>query len=205
MSEKSAKNREKTVVSFAMPSIEVFAREEGGKILISGYAAKFNTYSEDLGGFRTTIAPGAFDRVLQAGADVRLLVNHDPNLILGRTTSGTLRLKADETGLHFEGEPPETDMAAHYVASIRRGDMSGCSFSCFIDVDQWDFSGETPIRTLISLSELLDVGPVSYPAFADTSVMAASRFALEQARAACVVKILRPSLGLMRLGLELAR
>lgn len=184
MSEKSAKTLVKTVVSFSMTTVEVFAREEGGKTTISGYAAKFDTYSEDLGGFRTTIAPGAFDKVLQSAPDVRFLVNHDQNLILGRTSSGTLRLKSDETGLYFDGDPPDTAMANHYVSAIRRRDITGCSFSCYIadDGEEWNWSGPMPIRKIFNLSELIDVGPVTLPAFLDTSVLAASRFTLEQAR-----------------------
>jgi hypothetical protein len=58
--------------------------------------------------------------------------------------------------------------------------MSGCSFSCDIDVDEWDWSGETPIRTIQSVAELYDVGPVTFPAFPDTSVSAS--YALEAAR-----------------------
>lgn len=160
--------------------VEVFSAGDGQPPVIRGYAALYNTYSDDLGGFRTKIAPGTFDRVLPT-ADVRLLVNHDSNLLLGRTKSGTLRLTGDEKGLYFEGTPPQTDFAAHYIEAIRRGDMSGCSFSCDIDIDQWDFSGETPIRTIESVSALYDVGPVTIPAFPDTSV---SAFALDAARRA---------------------
>ena len=158
----------------------------------------------DLGGYRTVIDKGAFDKVLET-ADVRLLVNHDDNLLMGRTSSGTLRLSVDGDGIYFEGDPPDSDLSRHYMAAIERGDMDGCSFSCAIDVDQWDFSGETPVRTLMSLSQLYDVGPVTYPAFRDTSVTVSH--ALEAARAAMVVKLLRPSfgLGLMRLGIEIAR
>lgn len=203
MSDKLTKTAEKLVCFFARPHSEVFARrDEGGKAKITGYAAMYDRFSEDLGGYRTKIAPGAFDRVIQA-ADCRFLVNHDPNLLLGRTTSGTLRLFTDAKGLGFEAEPPASAITDHYAAAIERGDMDGCSFTCDIDIDQWDFSGETPIRTLIGLSELYDIGPVTYPAFRDTSV--AVSHALEAARAALVIKVLRPSLSLMRYGIELAR
>lgn len=182
MSKIPGKTAGKQVFVFGKPNSEVFAVMNDGKPAASGYAAKFNTYSEDLGGFRTTIAPGAFDRVLQAGADCRFLVNHDSNLLFGRTSSGTLRLRADDTGLHFDADPPATAMWSHYAELITRGDMDGCSFTCDIDIDQWDFSGATPIRTIQSVSALYDVGPVTFPAFTDTSVSAS--FALEAARLA---------------------
>ena len=203
MTENPTKNAKKLVCFYARPNAEVFASKKDGKPSSSGYAATFNTYSEDLGGFKTKIAPGAFDKVLEAGADCRFLVNHNPDLIFGRTRSGTLRLKADAKGLHFEADPPSTSLWQHYAEAIMRGEMDGCSFTCEIEVDQWDFSGETPIRTLIQVAALHDVGPVSFPAFAATNVDAS--YALEAARASNIIKQLRPSLGLMRMGLELAR
>lgn len=179
MSQKTGKTAEKLTCFFGRPNSEVFAVTEGDRTIIRGYAAKFGTFSEDMGGFRTTIAPGAFDKVVTL-ADCRLLINHDPNLLMGRTKSGTLKLSADATGLHFEGVPPATDLAAHHIEAIRRGDLDGCSFTCTIDVDQWDWGGETPIRTIREVAELYDVGPVTFPAFSDTSVSAS--YALEAAR-----------------------
>jgi uncharacterized protein len=44
---------------------------------ISGYAATFDNYSSDLGGFVERIAPGAFSRALKAKQDVRALHNHN--------------------------------------------------------------------------------------------------------------------------------
>jgi uncharacterized protein len=202
MSEKYDKTGDKFTVFFAKPHSEVFAKDVEGKRSCYGYAAKFDVFSQDLGGFYTKFSPGCFDKVLLAGADCRFLVNHDPNLLFGRTKSGTLRLKADDRGLYFEADPPSTSLWLHYAEEIARGDMDGCSFSCDIEIDQWDFSGEMPIRTVMSISALYDVGPVSYPAFTQTSV--AAKYALDAARASLVVKTLRPSfgLGLMRLGLD---
>src|ERR1044072_676927 len=177
--EKSPKIPGKSTIFFAEPHAEVFLVGDGQPPKIRGYAALYNVYSEDLGGFRTRIAPGAFDRVVP-GDDVRLLVNHDTNLLLGRTKSVTLSLALDDRGLYFEGQPPATGFE-QYIEAIRRGDMDGCSFSCDIDIDEWDFSGETPIRTINGISALYDVGPVTVPAFSQTSVAA---FGLESARAA---------------------
>lgn len=148
--------------------------------VLQGYAAKFGSLSQDLGGYRTTLAPTAFDEVLP-GADVRFLVNHDPNQLLGRTKSGTLSLSTDETGLKFTANPPNTALAQHHIAAINRGDMDGCSFSCDIDDDDWDFDGPDPVRTINSVSALYDIGPVTFPAFTNTSVEQA-KFALEAAR-----------------------
>src|SRR5258708_25392748 len=79
------------------------------KPCVEGYAAVYNV-STDLGyGYRESINPAAFVRALQEKQDVRGLFNHDANLILGRTKSGTLRLSNDNTGLHFECDINETD------------------------------------------------------------------------------------------------
>ena len=86
-------------------------RSEGNTL--RGHAAVFGVLSEDLGGFRERIAPGAFNDVLAAGADVRLLVDHAPPP-LARTKAGTLRLYEDQTGLAFEADLP--DNAACVVA-----------------------------------------------------------------------------------------
>src|SRR5215467_2718732 len=178
-----AETREKFTVTFARPGIELYvAKDEDGKPRIGGYAATFTGLSEDLGGFRTRIARNAFDNAL-AGSDVRFLVNHDPNLLLGRTRSGTLSLAADDRGLSFEATPPDTPMAAHYLEAIRRGDMDGCSFSCTVKQDHWDLLGDDAIRTILEVGDLYDVGPVAFPAFPDTSVSATLRASIDAARA----------------------
>ena len=80
------------VRTFDVQDLEL--RMDGDKPTVVGYGAVFNSQSNDLGGFREFIAPGAFDGRLED--DVRFLVNHDANLILARTTNGTLRLSVDE-------------------------------------------------------------------------------------------------------------
>jgi len=145
-----------------------------GKKRIRGYAAVFNSYSEDLGGFREIILPGSFTNVLSRAVDVRALVNHDPNLILGRSTNGTLEMSEDDFGLGFVITPPTTQLADHYVSAIERGDMTGCSFAFRVGKDKWT-PGNTddntpPTRSISEVSELMDVGPVTYPAYPDTSV-----------------------------------
>lgn len=150
---------------------------------ITGYAAKFGKWSEDLGGFREKIRVGAFDDVLDD--DVRALKNHDPNLLLGRTKSGTLRLTANKTGLRFEIDPPDTNVGRDTVEEIRRGDISGCSFGFIIETDEWRYlQDDTVERTIIKFRKLFDVGPVTYPAYPDTSVAARSLNKLKEQRQA---------------------
>lgn len=144
---------------------ELRADHDDGKI--RGYAAVFDSLSEDLGGFREKIAKGAFADTLNA--DVRALWNHDANIVLGRTTSGTLTLREDSHGLAIEIDPPDTQQARDLLVSIRRGDISQMSFGFYTKADEWEKRDGENIRTLRKV-ELFDVSPVTYPAYADTSV-----------------------------------
>jgi HK97 family phage prohead protease len=164
---------ETRVVPLRSAEMRVSVEPDGTK-KIRGYAAVFNAYSEDLGGFREIMLPGSFTNVLSRNADVRALVNHDPNLILGRSTSGTLELMQDDMGLGYVITPPATPLADHYVSAIERGDMSGCSFAFRVSKDKWTpgnaDDNTPPTRTISEVSDLLDVGPVTYPAYPDTTV-----------------------------------
>lgn len=99
---------------------------ESGAATLAGYAAVFGEWSEDLGGFRERIAPGAFQNTLSG--DVRALWNHDPAFVLGRTTNGTLRLAEDDRGLRVEIDPPAGALFDSFLENVRRGDVTPMSF-----------------------------------------------------------------------------
>ena len=115
---------------------------------ISGYAARYNTLSQPLPAgkssaqtFRERIAPGAFRSAVNSGQDVTMLVQHDNNKLLGRTSSGTLRLKEDERGLQFRCEMPDTQLGHDTHTMIKRGDLNACSFGFMLgdrSDDSWD-------------------------------------------------------------------
>lgn len=143
---------------------------------ITGHAAVFNKLSENLGGYREKIAPGAFARTIET-ADIRALFNHDPNYVLGRTTSGTLWLKEDDKGLAIEIDPPDTQWARDLMVSIKRGDISQMSFAFATVKDRWEHQeGKESIRILDDV-DLFDVSPVTYPAYVQTDVKVRSAFA----------------------------
>jgi Escherichia/Staphylococcus phage prohead protease len=162
----------------AVAEVRAKEKDDGGST-IEGYAAVFNVMSEDIG-FREVIMSGAFDRALKEQHDVRALVNHDSNQILGRTKSGTLTLEVDEHGLRATISPPDTQPARDVVTSIKRGDLDAMSFAFSTLKDQWRTEEGEPVRELVDL-ELLDVSVVAYPAYAATQVSAR---ALEKAAAA---------------------
>lgn len=155
---------------------------EGDELALVGYAAKFNSESKDLGGFRETVAPGAFTRSIADNADVKCAFNHDANRVLGRTKSGTLKLEQDTIGLKFRCELDATSQLHRDVyASVKRGDIDECSFAFMVGKDgqRWEMKGADeaayPLRTLLDV-DLKDVAVVTYPAYNTTSVDARSLF-----------------------------
>jgi HK97 family phage prohead protease len=132
-----------------------------------GYAARFDTKADIMGLFQERIAPGAFTRAI-GNDDVRALVNHDPSLLLGRNKSGTLALTQDNAGLRFEITPPDTQLARDLMVSMERGDINQCSFGFIATREEWDETGDVPVRTLLEV-ELFDVSIVTYPAYDETS------------------------------------
>ena len=143
--------------------LRVNDNEEGG---ITGYAAVFGRYSEDLGWFKEKIAEGAFTKTIEEN-DIRALINHDPNMIIGRTKNKTLKLWEDEKGLGYDVKLPETTYANDLRESIRRKDITQNSFGFSTIRDEWSQDGKR--RTLIEV-KLFDVSPVTFPAYKQTSV-----------------------------------
>ena len=169
--------------TFEIDGLEVRALQDGAPLIV-GYAVVFNSLSEvmvDARGrkFRERIAPGAFDRVLAGAPDGRALGNHNDDLPLGRTRNNTLRVTKDGQGLRIELQPdPATFWGASAVAAIRRGDVSGMSFSFTVNGptgDTWDKPGPdgVALRTLLD-ADLYEVSPVTFPAYPATQVMVRS-------------------------------
>jgi hypothetical protein len=151
----------------------------GEKPGIEGYAAVFNELSEDLGSswfsFREMVMPGAFTACLATKPDVRCLMNHNPDVVLGRTTARTLSLAEDNTGLHFDCDTPDTQAARDLLTSIGRGDISQCSFGFIVRKEKWgeekDEDGNVTLYTReLHAVDVFDVSPVTFPAYPQTSV-----------------------------------
>lgn len=152
--------------------------KQGEKPGIEGLGAVFDQ-QYDNGWFIETVKPGAFDRAISEAQDVRCLFNHDPNNVLARTKSGTLRLSIAADGLHFDCDTDSTGIASDVRAMIARGDVDGCSISFVVRKDTWgdefDEKGNWVQSTrVIEDVDLFDVGPVTFPAYTQTSVGARS-------------------------------
>jgi uncharacterized protein len=171
-----------------------------GKKKIVGYAAVFYDPTDDgtefvlwddsWGRAVERIMPGAFDMALSRPDDCRGLFNHDPSMMLGRTKAGTMSLAKDATGLTYAIEPGDTGCGQDVMAHIARGDVTGSSFGFNIPPQgqKWtsmtDENGKVQeIRELLSV-ELLDCGPVTFPAYEAATAGIRSKSGVEEARAA---------------------
>ena len=148
---------------------ELRVHDDGDGPVIAGYAAVFDSLSEDLGGFRERVLPGAFTDTLQGKPDVRALIDHDSSKILGRTTAGTLAIKEDGKGLSVRINPPDTTAGSDILKSIKRGDIDQMSFAFQTVTDRWHTEDEEEIRELVEV-KLFEVSIVAFPAYPDTSV-----------------------------------
>lgn len=147
---------------------------EGNASKIVGYASVFydkndeGTEFEIFDGFVERIMPGAFDRAIRERDDVRALFNHAPDNMLGRTEPGTLRLSVDRRGLRYEIDLGNTIIAKDVAEHIKRGDVTGSSFSFTVTDQETRTEDEIDIREITGV-KLFDVGPVTYPAYEATT------------------------------------
>jgi HK97 family phage prohead protease len=168
------------------PEAELVIEERAnGTQALVGYAAVYNRFSLPLreGGsqFREVILPGAFDKVLnrQRGKqDVVALLNHNGDLILGRTSSGTLELSSDEKGLRYVVTPPDTQVGRDTMELVRRRDLRGSSFAFAVEHgkgERWTSDEQGAVREIRDVSLLADVSVVLTPAYPASSVTVAQR------------------------------
>jgi len=156
--------------------VDAELRAEGDGMTFAGRANVYNSKSEPLP-FRETILPGASARSLKSRNEIKAFINHDTNLVIGSTRSGTLRLSEDERGVPTEIDLPDTTYGMDLSKSIRRGDTSGMSFGFSVVKDKWndDYSERT-----ISELRIHEVSVVTgFPAYTATtaSVRALQRLA----------------------------
>jgi HK97 family phage prohead protease len=141
----------------------------GNSRSIGGYAAVFNRQSENLGGFVERVAPSFFnDSRADGWPGVIARYNHDDAFLLGATRNGTLQLSIDGIGLNYVVSLPES--RDDILELVSRGDIGSSSFAFQVTQDDWGLTERNlPLRSLVS-GRLMDVAPVSRPAYRDTSV-----------------------------------
>ena len=139
---------------------------------LAGYAATFNSPAQ-IGDFTEVVRPGAFRASLADPArDCLMLVDHDPGRLLGRASSGTLRLAEDARGLAFELDLPDTTLGRDVLTLVQRGDVGGCSFGFRVQDEAWPKPGQRELRAV----DLLEISCVhAWPAYGETTISARSR------------------------------
>lgn len=158
--------------------------DETGKKYLEGYFAVFNSEYKVLNGWVETIAPGAFARYISGGNDVKVLWNHNHDIVLGSTGNRTAVLNEDSVGLFGSVEiNPNDQDALNAHARVDRGDVDGCSFGFDIarQEEWWDDEGVYHTK-IIEVDPLFEVSPCTFPAYPSTSISARETASLEKAK-----------------------
>jgi len=155
---------------------------DDGSWTFEGHAAVFDSLSENLGGmlggFREVLKRGAFKDPIEHD-DVRMLFNHNPDKVLARNTSGTLKLSEDPKGLRTIADiSGEVSYARDLRELLKRRDVSQMSFGFRMgDGAEQEFHEDKDgnvTRTIHKIGELFDVSPVTFPAYTATDAKARS-------------------------------
>lgn len=153
---------------FAVSPLEERA-SDSGSVVMRGYAYRFNELSQDLGGFRERIMPGAGGPSLRKN-DVLATFNHNATALLGRVSSGTLRVGEDREGGWYEIDLPDTTVGRDVAELLKRKDLRGSSFAFSVlpggqhRAAEDDEESGLPIRE-VSAMDVRELGPVTNPAY----------------------------------------
>lgn len=148
-------------------------RDENGDLKIEGYFAVFNSNYQIFDDLSESIAPGAFDDTL--GDDIRALIDHRSNLVLGRNKAHTLELRQDEHGLWGSvAINPKDQDAMNLYARVQRGDVDQCSFGFDILSEDYDVRDDGSVHWTIKKVKLYEVSVCTFPAYEETNVKARS-------------------------------
>jgi len=150
-------------------------RKDGEETHIDGLGIVFNKVSDNLGGFQERILPEAVADV--DWSDVYSFINHDPNIVMGRTKAKTMTIDVRKDGVHYSVKPPKS--ATTYIENIERGDIDGSSFMFRVapDGETWTERDEdqVPLRTITKISKVKEMGAVVGPAYPQTTADTALR------------------------------
>lgn len=169
--EMKLREREPNRREMQLRTTEFKTRDDGEAPTIEGYFAVFNSKYQMTPTMSESIAPGAFSSSM--GNDVRALVNHNTDLVLGRTVSHTLELRQDEHGLwgKVSINPNDTD-AMNLYERVKRGDVSECSFGFEIVQERTDISDDGSVHWTIEDLKLYEVSACTFPAYQSTNISA---------------------------------
>lgn len=165
---------------FAQAGLEIRNNEGGQTATLKGYALRFGSVY-DMGWFTEEVSPTALQNANIS--DVRVLLNHDPNNILGRTAAGTARVGVDNVGMWYEVDLPDSPIGQNARVAVQRGDVSQSSWGFSLRTDdtgrrtgdKWEMRNGKEHRILTDVATVFDASPVTYPANPDTTIAKRSR------------------------------
>lgn len=147
-------------------NFELRAKPESRTIF--GTATVFNS-AYDMGWYDEEMSTESLDKADMK--DVVALFNHDINMVLARTSSGTLKLNLTGKAMEYEFEAPNTTLGNDLLEMVKRGDVYQSSFAFTVEAEDWqEREGMKPKRVIRSIKKVYDVSPVTYPANPDTMV-----------------------------------
>ena len=149
-------------------------RVRGDSVEIDGYVNAVERKSKPLwsrmGQFIERIRKGAFARALKRNDDVKILLNHDSNRVLGSTRQGNLELEEDSIGLRARATITDPEV----VKKAKNGDLVGWSFGFMDrDVDHKRDEDGFPLREVkdLDLEEVSILDRTKTPAYDGTLVI----------------------------------
>ena len=146
------------------------------KMILEGYAIVFNEETligDAKRGFREMIMPSAL--INTSMKDVPLKYNHMDNfLVIARTKNGSLMLEVDDKGLKIRAELLDTQTNKDIYKMVQNGLLDKMSFAFTVNAQEWDRSGDVPLRKITSIERLYDVSIVDLPAYEGTSIYSRS-------------------------------
>ena len=157
---------------------EIRTRNEGGDPIIEGYFVVFDGTYNIADGVTESVDRDAFNETI--GGDIRILVDHDTRLVLGRTGAGTAQVRVDERGVwgHVDINPNDSD-AVNAHARVERGDVTQGSFGFDILEEETEYREDGSVHFTIKKVELYELSVVTFPAYEDTSISARKKQADE--------------------------
>ena len=148
--------------------LEARESNDGKQKQLRGYAVVFNSPA-NIGDFSEIVAPGAVTRTLREDDQV-MLRDHQSELLLGRRSAGTLKLTADDLGLAFVLDVPNTALGQDTYENVRLGNLLGCSFGFQVRKDNWKQDADGNLTRILEDVQIFETTLTAFPAYGDTSV-----------------------------------
>lgn len=145
-------------------------RNENGERYIEGYFSVFGDVYELWDDVTESVGRNAFDETMDE--DIRVLVNHDTALVLGRNKANTAEFRVDDHGLWCSVKINGNDTdAVNCWERVKRGDVTQASFGFEILAETRTVAGGKVHYTLDKV-RLHEVSVCTFPAYNSTSLTA---------------------------------